>query len=85
MYFMLQSCANTRTIQRLSEISRGTAIAHDGETGPIRVIDIAAEMLLFTDIHLTSGDESLGPIIYWLVVATVCAFIAYGRFVLQPL
>ena len=25
-----------------------------------------------------------GPMIYWLVVAAICAFIAYGRFVLKP-
>jgi len=25
------------------------------------------------------------PVIYWLVVAAIFAFIAYGRFVLKPL
>lgn len=52
---------------------------------PIAALCIAAEMLLFTVLHLSSGDSNPGPIIYWLTVAVVCAFIAYGRFVLKPL
>ena len=45
---------------------------------------IAAEMLLFCGLHLYSGDKNYGPMIYWLVVAVLCAFIVYGRFVLKP-
>jgi xanthine/uracil/vitamin C permease (AzgA family) len=52
---------------------------------PLAAIVIAAEMLLFCGLHIASGDQSYGPMIYWLVVAAVCAFIAYGRFVLKPL
>ena len=52
---------------------------------PIAAIVIAAEMLLFCALHLASGDPNHGPMIYWLVVAAICAFIAYGRFVLNPL
>ena len=44
----------------------------------------SAEMLLFSAVHLASGDANHGPMIYWLVVAAICAFIAYGRFVLRP-
>jgi hypothetical protein len=51
---------------------------------PIAAACIAAEMLLFSALHLYSGDENYGPMIYWLVVAAICAFIAYGRFVLVP-
>jgi DoxX-like family len=51
---------------------------------PIGAICIAAEMLLFSGVHLSAGEASYGPIIYWLVVAAICAFIAYGRFVLKP-
>lgn len=51
---------------------------------PIAAVCIAAEMLLFCGLHIYSGDASYGPMIYWLVVAAVCAFIAYGRFVLKP-
>ena len=51
---------------------------------PIAALAIAAEMLLFCGIHLSSGDTNKGQMIYWLVVAVLCAFIAYGRFVLQP-
>ena len=52
---------------------------------PIAAVCIAAEMLLFTGLHLSSGNSNHGPIIYWLVVAAICLFIAYGRIVLKPL
>lgn len=51
---------------------------------PVAAVCIAAEMLLFTGVHLYSGDANHGQMIYWLVVAGICAFIAYGRFVLKP-
>jgi uncharacterized membrane protein len=51
---------------------------------PIAAVCIAAEMLLFCGVHLASGDASYGPMIYWLVVAAICAFVAYGRWVLKP-
>ena len=46
---------------------------------PVAAIAIAAEMLLFSGVHLSSGATSHGQMIYWLVVAAVCAFVAYGR------
>lgn len=52
---------------------------------PLAAILIAAEMLLFCGLHIASGDRSYGPMVYWLVVAAICAFIAYGRFALKPL
>ncbi|PRQ08147.1 DoxX family protein [Enhygromyxa salina] len=52
---------------------------------PIAAVCIAAEMLLFVGLHLSSGDPTYGPMIYWLVVAGICAFIAYGRILLKPL
>src|SRR5438046_6315141 len=51
---------------------------------PIAAACIAAEMLLFSGLHLYSGDANYGPMIYWLVVGAVCAFIAYGRFARKP-
>ncbi len=51
---------------------------------PIAAACIAAEMLLFSGLHVYSGEAEYGPMIYWLVVAAICAFIAYGRFVLKP-
>ncbi|MDB5051454.1 MAG: hypothetical protein JWO30_4525 [Fibrobacteres bacterium] len=51
---------------------------------PIAAAYIALEMLVFCGLHLRSGDANSGPMIYWLVVAALCAFIAYGRFVLKP-
>ena len=52
---------------------------------PLAAIFIAAEMLLFCGLHLASGDRNFGPMVYWLVVAAICAFIAYGRYALNPL
>ncbi len=51
---------------------------------PIAAICIAVIMLTFCAIHFLSGDTGLSSPIYWLVVATLCGFIAYGRFVLRP-
>jgi hypothetical protein len=49
---------------------------------PIAAACIAAEMLLFSGLHIHSGDSNRTPLIYWLVVAAICAFIAYGRLML---
>jgi hypothetical protein len=57
---------------------------HLGILAPVAAIFIAAEMLLFCALHFRSVDASYGPMIYWLVVAAICAFIAYGRLVLKP-
>ena len=42
-------------------------------------------MLVFVAVHLASGHDKHGQMIYWIIVAALCAFIAYGRFVLEPL
>jgi hypothetical protein len=52
---------------------------------PIAAACIAAEMLLFSMLHISYGGANFGPMIYWLVVALLCAFIVYGRFVLKPI
>jgi hypothetical protein len=52
---------------------------------PIAAALVAAEMLFFSGVHLASGSTSIGPLIYWLVVAAICAFIVYGRLVLKPI
>jgi uncharacterized membrane protein YphA (DoxX/SURF4 family) len=51
---------------------------------PAAAIGIAVIMLAFCAIELCSGNAKMGSIGYWFVVAVVCAFIAYGRFVLRP-
>ncbi len=51
---------------------------------PIAALCIAAEMFLFCALNLASGEASHGQIIYWLVVAVICGFLAYGRLVLKP-
>ena len=52
---------------------------------PVAAVVIAAEMLLFCGVLLASGDKKRSPMIYWLVVAAFCGFIAYGRLALSPL
>lgn len=51
---------------------------------PAAALFVAAEMLLFCGLHIGSGESGLGPIAYWLVVAAISGFIAYGRLVLRP-
>lgn len=52
---------------------------------PLAAIVIAAIMLLYCVLHLASGDPNHGQLVYWLIVAAVCAFIAYGRLALRPI
>ena len=52
---------------------------------PIAAACIALEMLLFSGVDRASGVGSIGSVIYWLVVAAVCAVIIYGRLVLKPI
>jgi uncharacterized membrane protein len=62
------------------------ALSHSAaKLAPLAALCIAAEMLLFCGVHLSSGDGQYGHLAYWLVVAAVCGFIAYGRLVLKPL
>lgn len=58
-----------------------------GNLAPIAATIIAVEMLIFSGLHLYfySLDPGISPIIYWGIVAAICAFIAYGRFELKPL
>ncbi|WP_202617494.1 DoxX family protein, partial [Roseimaritima sediminicola] len=49
---------------------------------PVAAVCIVAEMLLFIGLHYYSGDSTLAPVAYWLVVAVICGFIAFGRFML---
>lgn len=60
-------------------------IKSQGSLAPIAATVLAAEMLLFCGINIFSGIPNNNRIIYWLVVAVFCAFIAYGRFVLKPI
>lgn len=56
-----------------------------GILAPVGAAVIAAEMLLFSAVHIRSSDTNRGPMIYWLVVAALCVLVAYGRFVAEPL
>jgi hypothetical protein len=50
---------------------------------PIGAACIAVEMLFFSAVGLYSHDPNYGHVVYWLVVAGICACIAYGRGVLK--
>lgn len=56
-----------------------------GKAAPIAAICIAAEMLMFSAVHLASGATDHAPMIYWLVVAGICAGLAAGRLVVRPI
>lgn len=52
---------------------------------PLAAIFIASEMLIFIVLHIAAGEaKNYSPMIYWIVVAAISAFIAYGRFALVP-
>lgn len=55
-----------------------------GRATPIAALVIAVEMLLFTALFFLSGGANYGHVGYWLVVAAICGFIAYGRLKLKP-
>ena len=52
---------------------------------PAAAVCIAAEMLLFAGVYFASGSGERGQLMYWVVVAMVCGFVAYGRMALVPL
>ena len=56
-----------------------------GKLVPVAAVCIAVEMLFFSGLHVYSGDANYNPMIYWLVVAAISMFIAYGRIVLKPI
>lgn len=56
-----------------------------GVLAPAAAIVIALEMLAFCAVHLASGEKANGQVVYWLVVAALSGFIAFGRLSLQPL
>jgi hypothetical protein len=55
-----------------------------GILAPLAAAVIVAEMVYFCAVHFASGNAYNFQVTYWLVVAALCAFIAYGRFVLKP-
>ena len=56
-----------------------------GSAAPISAAVIAAEMLLFSAVHLASGIADPARLIYWLVTGALCALLAFGRFAVRPL
>jgi hypothetical protein len=55
-----------------------------GFLAPAAAIAIALVMVAYCVLHMQSGTEGFGPMIYWSVVAAICLVIAYGRLVLSP-
>lgn len=55
-----------------------------GVSVPLAASFIVAEMLFLCAIHIFSGETN-NQWIYWIVVAIVCGFLAYSRYVLKPL
>ncbi len=51
---------------------------------PIAALFIVAEMLFLCGFHIFSGEVN-SQWIYWVVVAIICGFLAYSRFVLKPI
>lgn len=47
---------------------------------PLAAVFIASEMVLFSVLHVVSGPTEYGSMVYWLIVAALSAFIAYGRY-----
>ena len=56
-----------------------------GVLAPLAALAIAFEMLVFCGLHLQAGTPDYAPMIYWLVVAAISMFIAYGRYRLKPI
>lgn len=56
-----------------------------GILAPIAAVCVAAEMLLFSGLELSSSNTDYGHVVYWLVVVAVCSVIVGGRLVLIPL
>lgn len=55
-----------------------------GQLAAYGALAIAAEMLLFCGLHLRSGASQHGHLVYWFIVAAICAFIAYGSMISKP-
>jgi hypothetical protein len=74
-------------VELLAAIALVVPVFNKGWAGlvPLAAVFIVAEMLLFSIVHVASGNKFNGSVVYWLVVAVVGAFIAYGRFVSRPL
>jgi hypothetical protein len=56
-----------------------------GRFVPVAAAYVAAEMVLFSVLQLRAGSGDAGSLVYWLVVALVCAFVAWGRRAGRPL
>ena len=52
---------------------------------PVAAAVIALEMLAFCWVNVRSGTGQISELIYWLVVAGVCAVIVAGRLPIAPI
>jgi DoxX-like family len=51
---------------------------------PIAAACIAAEMLFFCAVQIHSGNPEHSHMLYWLIVAAICALIVCGRLARKP-
>ncbi len=56
-----------------------------GNLVPFAALFIVLEMLMYSVIDIFSSSPEFSQITYWLVVAVISGFIAYGRFSLKPI
>lgn len=56
-----------------------------GKLAPVAATCIAVEMLIFCVLDISSGSPDYDHLLYLLVEAAFCGFIAYGRFAAKPL
>ena len=56
-----------------------------GKMVPLAALCIVGEMLFFCIMNLMSPEKNFSEITYWLIVAALCAFLAYGRMKLKPI
>lgn len=55
------------------------------KAAPLSAIGIGAVLLLYSAVHIASGTPDHSPLIYWGIVAVICAFIAFARIKLRPI
>lgn len=51
----------------------------------VAALFVTLEMILYGVVHLGSGHRFDASVVYWLVVAAVSAFLAWGRLAAHPL
>lgn len=56
-----------------------------GKLVPLAAFFLTLEMVGFSLVNLLSGKVDYSQITYWMVVAVISGFLAYGRYRIKPL